>query len=349
MNDFFGPELSQLADPQFASPWWLAGLLLLPLLAVHYHRRAARGALTYSRLPAAVRGGAASRFGSGLRLHLPFYCRLAALALLLVAAARPQIGYGWEESLTEGIDIQVVLDTSGSMAAEDFQPDNRLAVAKRVVSDFIAERTGDRIGLTVFSGSALTRSPLTTDRRMLDTLVGSVEITEAMTGTAIGVALANGAARLKDSAAESRVIILVTDGVNNTGAIDPASAAAVCDGLGIRVYTVGVGTQGEVMVPLRTRNRITGRVEVQRVPMMDQLDEPLLRRIAERTGGAYFRATDADSLENIFAEIDTLEKTEIEVKRYVRYEETFQPLAWSALLLLLLPLGAAALRLTAEP
>jgi Ca-activated chloride channel family protein len=332
----------------FADPWWLAALLALPLLAVWHHRRGAHGALTYSRLPMPLR-----RSGPGaaaaLRLHLPYYCRLAALALLLVALARPQLGYAWEESLTEGIDVQVVLDVSGSMAAEDFQPDNRLAVAKRVVGDFVAARTGDRIGLTVFSGSAVTRSPLTTDRRMLRTLVDAVDINTEMDGTAIGVALANGAARLRDSAAKSRVIVLVTDGVNNTGAIDPLSAAAVCDGLGIKVYTVGVGTHGRVVVPLRVRDPHTGRVRVERVEMDNQLDEPLLRRIAERTGGAYFRATDARSLERIFAEIDRLEKTAIEVKRYVRYEETFQPLAWAALALLLLPVGAAALRWTAEP
>jgi len=332
----------------FADPWWLAALLALPLLAWWHHRRAHDGALTYSRLPAPLRSGG-RRASGALRLHLPFYCRLAALALLVVALARPQQGYAWEESLTEGIDIQVVLDVSGSMAAEDFQPDNRLAVAKRVVGDFIAGRTGDRIGLTVFSGSAVTRSPLTTDRHMLDELLDGLDINTAMDGTAIGVALANGAARLKDSEAKSRVIVLVTDGVNNAGEIDPLSAAAVCDGLGIKVYTVGVGTRGRVTVPLRLRDPVTGRVRVQRVEMQNQLDEALLRRIAERTGGAYFRATDSRSLEQIFAEIDRLEKTQIEVKRYVRYEESFQPLAWAALALLLLPVGAAALRLTAEP
>jgi Ca-activated chloride channel family protein len=332
----------------FADPLWLAALLALPLLAAWHHRRAALGALTYSRLPAPLRRPA-SRTAGAVRLHLSFYSRLAALALLFVALARPQLGYAWEESLTEGIDIQVVLDVSGSMAAEDFQPDNRLAVAKRVVSDFIGQRTGDRIGLTVFSGSAVTRSPLTTDRRMLGVLVDAVAINRDMDGTAIGVALANGAARLKASEAKSRVIVLVTDGVNNTGAIDPLSAAAVCDGLGIKVYTVGVGTRGPVIVPLPIRDPVTGRVRTERVEMQNQLDEALLRRIAERTGGAYFRATDARSLERIFAEIDRLEKTEIEVKRYVRYEETFQPLAWAALALLLLPVGAAALRWTAEP
>ena len=332
----------------FADPLWLALLLALPLLAVWHHRRAGLGALTYSRLPAPLRRPA-TRTAGALRLHLPFYSRLAALALLFVALARPQLGYAWEESLTEGIDIQVVLDVSGSMAAEDFQPDSRLAVAKRVVSDFIGQRTGDRIGLTVFSGSAVTRSPLTTDRRMLGVLVDAVAINRDMDGTAIGVALANGAARLKDSEAKSRVIVLVTDGVNNTGAIDPLSAAAVADGLGLRVYTVGVGTRGRVVIPMHRVNPVTGRREVTRVTMDNQLDEELLEEIARRTGGRYFRATDADSLAQIFAAIDRLERTPMKVKRYVRYEEAFPPLAWASLALLLLPAAAAGLRLTAEP
>lgn len=337
------------ALPQLADPLWLLALLALPPLVWWHHRRGALGALTYSRLPGASRAGRGRRLLAALRLHLPFYCRLAALALLVLALARPQLGYAWEESLTEGIDVQIALDVSGSMAAEDFQPDNRLTVAKQVVSDFVAGRTGDRIGLTVFSGSAVTRSPLTTDRRMLETLLGAVDINEEMDGTAIGVALASAAARLEGSEAESKVIVLVTDGVNNTGAIDPLSAAAVCDGLKIRVYTVGVGTRGRVIVPLRRPDPLTGRMRTHRVEMENQLDEELLREIAERTGGAYYRATDGASLAAIFAEIDELETTPIEVKRYVRYEETFQPLAWSALALLLLPAAAAALRLTAEP
>jgi Ca-activated chloride channel homolog len=327
--------------PHFATPLWLLLLAAAPLLAWHHHRRPALGALTYSRVPA----GAAATW----RLHLPFYARLAALALLAVALARPQLGYAWEESLTEGIDIELALDISGSMGGEDFQPDNRLAVAKRVVRDFVAGRTGDRIGLVVFSGTALTRSPLTTDRRMLDQLLAGVELNTLPDGTAIGVALASAAARLKASEAKSRVIVLVTDGVNNAGAIDPMSAAAVCRGLGLKVYTIGVGTRGRVPVPMRLRNPRTGLVETREVMMENQLDEALLAKIAERTGGRTFRATDAESLRQIFADIDRLEKTPLKVKRYVRYREAFQPFAWSALALLLAPLATAALKVTAEP
>lgn len=342
--------------PHLAAPLWLLLLAAVPLAAWLHHRRGELGAILYSRLPGAGSGlrgarpaGRRTRPAGAWRLHLPFYCRLAAFSLIALALARPQLGYAWEESLTEGIDIQIVLDVSGSMAAEDFQPDNRLEVAKRVVRDFVARRTGDRIGLTVFSGRALTRAPLTTDRRMLDLLVDAVELNQVQDGTAIGVALANGAARLKDSEAESKVIVLVTDGVNNTGAIDPLSAAAVCDGLGIEVYTIGVGTRGRVLIPIRQRNPHTGQIVERRVEMDNQLDEALLERIAERTEASYFRATDRESLEEIFAEIDRLERTPMQVKRYVRYEERFQPLAWAALVALLLPLGAAAAGLTAEP
>jgi Ca-activated chloride channel family protein len=326
--------------PRFADPAWLWLLFALPALAWWRWRRGT-AALSFSRLPAGA--------GGAWRLHLPFAVRCLALVLLVLALARPQQGYSWEESLTEGIDIQVVLDISGSMGAEDFQPRNRLEVAKRVVKEFIDQRPGDRIGLTVFSGSAMTRSPLTTDRAMLHFLVDSVELNSLPDGTAIGLALANATARLKDSAAETRVIVLVTDGVNNAGAIDPASAAAIAEGLGVKVYTVGVGTAGRVPVPLPMHNPRTGRREIQRVLMNVEVDEALLQRLAQRTGGRFFKATDEQGLREVFGVIDQLEKTPIATKTYVRYEETFQPLVWAALGLLLLPLLAGSLGLTVEP
>lgn len=327
--------------PHLADPWWLLLLAVLPVLAWRHHRRNTLGALTYSRLPA----GSGGRW----RLHLPFYLRLAGLALLVVALARPQLGYSWEESLTEGIDIQIALDISGSMGAEDFEPDNRLTVAKQVVRDFVRGRTGDRIGLVVFSGAARTRSPLTTDLDMLERLVDKLELGTLADGTAIGMALAKSAARLADSEAESRVVVLVTDGVNNTGEVDPATAAAICDGLGIKVYTIGVGTEGPVPVPLTRRQPGTGRLVTRRVILEDQLDEELLRRIATRTGGSFYRATDADGLRRIFDEIDRLERTPMKTERFVRYEEVYPPLAWSGLGLLLLPLLTTLAGLTAEP
>jgi Ca-activated chloride channel homolog len=328
--------------PHLESPWWLLLLAAVPLLAWLHHRRAGLGALTYSALPAATAGA--------WRLHLPFYCRIVALALLAFALARPQLGYAWEESLTEGIDIEIVLDISGSMGAEDFQPKNRLTVAKRVVQDFVAGRPADRIGLVVFSGGAMTRAPLTTDRGMLDTLIGGVELNSLPDGTAIGVALADAAARLKDSAAKTKVIVLVTDGVNNAGEIDPRSAAALCRGLGIKIYTIGVGSgDGPVPVPFPARNPVTGEVEMRRVMMTVPVDEALLKELAQRTRGAFFKATNRVALEHIFQEIDRLEKTPLKVRRFVRYREAFSPLAWAGLGFLLAPFAAAGLRITAEP
>lgn len=328
--------------PHVESPIWLLLLAALPLLAWWHHRRHDPGALTYSKLPAGARGR--------WRLHLPFYARLLALACLIGALSRPQLGYAWEESLTEGIDIQIMLDISGSMGAEDFQPRDRLTVAKQVVRSFVKGRTGDRIGLVVFSGSAMTRAPLTTDRTMLATLIDAVELETLPAGTAIGVALASGAARLKSSPAKTRIALLITDGVNNAGEIDPLSAAAACAGLGIKVYTIGVGSNRSVVpVPQTVRNPLTGEPETRRVMMRVPMDERLLQEIARRTGGQFFRATDSQALREVFRQIDRLEKTPLRVQRYVRYREAFPPLAWAGLGLLLLPLAAAGIRVTAEP
>jgi Ca-activated chloride channel family protein len=329
------------ALPQLADPLWLLALLPLPWFVWRHHARSGHGALLASRLP--------RRTGAAWRLHLPFYLSLLALVALVLALARPRLGYSWEEATTEGIDIQIVVDVSGSMAAEDFQPKNRLEVAKQVVRDFIAKRPGDRIGVTVFGGSALTRSPLTTDRQMLDELVASIELSTVADGTAIGVALANAASRLKDSTAKSKVILLLTDGVNNAGQIDPLSSAAVAEGLGLRVYTIGVGKAGKAPVPLQTRDPLTGRIVTRRVLMDVDIDEKLLATIAERTGGSFFRATDPETLVAVFDRIDKLEKTPMKVKKYTRYRETFQPFAWTALGLMLTPLLLGALRWTAEP
>lgn len=327
--------------PSFQDPWILLGLLLIPLLAWWRAHRGAYGALAYSSL-----AGASRR--TGWRLHLPFALRLVALACLLVALARPQLGFAREQNLTEGIDIQIVLDISGSMAAEDFQPRNRLHVAKDVMRDFVDRRRGDRIGIVVFAGQALTKSPLTTDHAMLRLLLDSIELHTLPDGTAIGQALASGAARLKDSAAKTKIMVLVTDGVNNRGAIDPESAAAVAEGLGIKVYTIGVGTEGVVPVPMRVVDAF-GRERVQRMNIEVEVDEELLRSIADRTGGRFFQATDPDALRDIFEEIDQLEKTPIQIERSVRYKEAFMPFAWAALAFVILPLVPAALGWTVEP
>jgi Ca-activated chloride channel family protein len=327
--------------PSFADPLWLALLVAVPLLALHRHRRGGDGALAVSRLP--------QRTGAAWRLHAPFYLRLAAFTAAVLALARPQLGYAWEETTTEGIDIQIALDVSGSMAAEDFSPRNRLEVAKRVMRDFVAARVGDRIGLTTFAGTALTRSPLTIDHGLLDQLVAALEPTTTPDGTAIGVALASALSRLKDSAARSRIVVLVTDGVNNAGEIDPLSAAAIAEGLAIKVYTVGVGTEGTARVPIQETDPVTGRLRTRDVLMEVEVDERLLGEIARRTGGRFWRATDAEALAAVFAEIDRLERTPIEVKRHVRYREAFPPFVWAAFLCALLPLGLGAVGLTVEP
>ncbi len=326
--------------PHLANPAWLLLLPLAVLLAWRHHRQPALGAITYSSV---------AESSGAWRLHLPFYARLGAFALLVLAMARPQLGYAWEESLTEGIDIEIALDVSGSMGALDFKPTDRITYAKRVVHEFIDARPADRIGVLVFAGAAMNRAPLTTDKRMLGLLVDSVALDTLPDGTAIGVALASGAARLKNSDAKSRVLVLVTDGVNNAGEIDPMSAAAVCKGLGIRVYTIGVGTNGVVPVPMWSPNPF-GTEKIRRLVNMDvRVDEKLLGEIAQKTGGKFYRATDPRALSDAFAEIDRLEKTPLKVKRYVRYEEAFQPLVWAALALLLLPLATTSVGATVEP
>ena len=327
--------------PQLAQPAWLWLLLLLPLLLWRHHRGHRLAPLRYSRLP--------EHAGGAWRCHLPFYCRWLALGLLILALGRPQWVNSWQETRIEGIDIQLVLDVSGSMAAEDFQPRNRLEVAKDVVSTFIAQRPADRVGLVLFAGSALTRSPLTTDRAMLRRLVERIELGTLPDGTAIGVALATAAARLRSSDAASRVAVLVTDGANNGGEIDPRSATALCRSLGIRVYTVGVGTGGRVPVPRTVIDRNTGHRTIERVYARMEVDNDLLKAVAEGTGGQFYQATDPQTLRRIFEEIDHLETSERTVEHFQSYQETFQPLAALALGLLLLPLLTTAGGLTVEP
>ncbi len=325
----------------FRDPEWLLLLLLLPLLVVRHLRGQRLGALLVSQLLPGPR--------HRLRLHLPFASRCLAFALLAVALARPQAVHQWEEVVTEGIDIQLVVDISGSMAAEDFQPLNRLEVAKRVLREFIARRAGDRIGLTVFSGTAMTRCPLTLDHEVLDGLIQQVQLSEVADGTAIGMALANAARRLRAGSSETRLILLVTDGVNNAGEIDPRSAAALVAGLAYPVYAIGVGTTGEAPMPVRFRDSFTGREVVRRMRVPVEIDEALLTEIASRTGGKYFRAHDPEAFRKAVEEIDRLKKSQIKARKHVRYEERFMPWVWGALAAWLLPSLATLLGSTAEP
>ena len=260
--------------------------------------------------------------------HLPFAARCAAVGLLIAAMARPQSSMSDASSTTEGIDIVLALDVSGSMLARDFKPD-RISAAKQVAGNFIADRPNDRIGLVVFAGESFTQSPLTTDKASLLNILGTVESGIVEDGTAIGNGLGTAVNRLRESKAESKVAILLTDGVNNRGEIAPQTAADIAASLGIRVYTIGVGSEDTAPYPAID---MWGNVSF--VPMKVEIDEKTLSEIAEKTGGKYFRATDNDKLNEIYKEIDRLEKSRVEVEHRTRYDERFAGFALAALCLL---------------
>ena len=261
-------------------------------------------------------------------LHLPFILRVAAITLLSLALARPQLTNRWSSESTEGIDIMMALDISGTMLAEDLKP-NRLEAAKQVASDFVLARPNDQIGLVVFAGESFTQCPLTIDHAVLVNLFQSVEYGMIEDGTAIGLGLANAVNRMKDSQTKSKVIILLTDGSNNRGDIDPQTAAEIAKTFGIRVYTVGVGSYGQARVPVQTP------IGTQYITMESEFDETTLQRIAQTTGGQYFRATDNSSLKKIYEQIDQLEKTKLRVREYSKHTENFAPFLYAALLCLL--------------
>jgi Ca-activated chloride channel family protein len=311
----------------FAYPWVLWALLLIPVLAAVYWRRKKRMVteVTFSSLQPFDHMQRSLRE----KLHdFPVALRLVALALFIIALARPQSVSSRENVSTEGIDIVLLLDISGSMLAEDFTP-NRMQAAKQVAEEFIDGRANDRIGLVIFSAESFTQCPLTTDYPVLKSLLKEVKNGMIADGTAIGLALANGVNRLKDSKAKSRVMILLTDGVNNRGEIDPITAARIAATYSIRVYTVGVGAQGEAPYPVETPFGIQRRL----IPV--DLDEKTLTAVAEMTGGKYFCATDNRKLKAIYKEIDQLERTRIEVTAYKRYSELFYGWIGAGLLMLL--------------
>ncbi len=248
--------------------------------------------------------------------HVLFAFRILALALLIVAIARPQSSESWENVSTEGIDIMLALDISSSMLARDFEPD-RLEASKNLAMEFIAGRPYDRIGLVVFAGESFTQCPLTTDHAVLVNLFRDIKSGMIEDGTAIGMGLATSVNRLKESEAKSKVIILLTDGVNNSGDITPITAAEIAETFGVRVYTIGVGSHG--MAPYPTQTAFGIRYQNMKV----EIDEEILQQIAEDTGGAYFRATDNEKLRSIYNKIDQLEKSKIEVKEYRKKHEEF--------------------------
>jgi len=252
--------------------------------------------------------------------HLPFILRMVAIVFLIIVLARPQSTNSWQNVNTEGIDIMMVMDISSSMLAQDFRP-NRLEAAKDVAAAFINGRPNDNIGLVVFAGESFTQCPMTTDHAILLNLFKDIHIGMIEDMTAIGLGLANAVSRLKDSKAISKVIILLTDGVNNTGEIAPVTAAEIAAAFGIRVYTIGVGTTGEAPYPQQT----PFGTRMVNIPV--DIDEPALKQISAITGGQYYRATNNTSLRGIYSEIDQLEKTKISVQEYSKKQEEYKNFA----------------------
>lgn len=324
---------------RLASPWWLLALVLLPLVWAGLRRR--RHAAV--RFPTLTDVRAAGLGGGTARRLLLGALRLAAVALVIGALARPQLGREETRVHREGVDVMLAVDVSGSMLAEDFSVDgaraSRLAAVKDVVRDFIDGRPNDRMGLVLFAGRPYTQAPLTLDHGWLKQHLDRAEVGMIEDGTAVGSALATAVNRLRPSSAKSKFVVLLTDGQSNAGRVSPTTAADAAAALGIKVYTIGAGTRG--MAPYPATDLFGNRVYR---PVPVDIDEASLQAIAKATGGRYFRATDTDSLRQIYAEIDRAERVAFEAPVYQDYREGYPWLAWPALGLLLLEVGFAATR-----
>ncbi len=314
----------------FAQPWFFGLLLLLPLMVWWYIYKYSprQGSITVSSVSNLKGMGS---WKTKLRL-LPFIFRLLCITSIVFALARPQTRNDEELVSGEGVDIILCIDISGSMMAQDFTP-NRMEAAKEVAANFAANRPADRIGLVIFSGESFTLCPLTTDQVVLASQIANIHPGLLEDGTAIGSGLATCVDRLRASQSKSKVVILLTDGENNGGQIPPLTAKELAKATGVRVYTIGVGTDGYAQIPMQTQS---GQVVMQRDKV--NIDEKLLTQIADETGGKYFRAKDNEGLKNIYNEIDKLEKSKIEVTALKRYSEKFYPFAMAALAFLLLEL-----------
>jgi Ca-activated chloride channel homolog len=300
---------------KFAEPLFLYLLVIVPAMVAFYVLKQHKTTASLRMPGLQPFSGAGKTFRHYLR-HILFGFRTVAITLLIFVLARPQLTDKFQDVSTEGIDIILTLDISGSMLARDFKPD-RLEASKDVATEFISGRPYDRIGLVVFSGESFTQCPLTSDHAVLINLMRDVQSGMIEDGTAIGMGLATAVNRIKDSEAKSKVIILLTDGVNNRGEIAPATAAGIAKTYGIRVYTIGVGTQGMAPYPVQTPYGI----QYQNMPV--EIDEAILKEIAQNTGGKYFRATDNNKLVLVYKEIDKLEKSKIDVKLFSRKEEKY--------------------------
>jgi Ca-activated chloride channel family protein len=335
LSEFSGalsPDTWSIFGINFAHPGLLLLLLLLPLWSWWRRRAAPQRAIPFSRAAVLAQGPQPSL--TWVR-WLP-WLRLLALAGFIVAAAQPRSGARAERVSSDGIDIALVVDISSSMLAEDFQPQNRIEVAKEKVKRFVVGRKSDRVGLVAFSGEALTQVPLTTDYPVVLTAIDNLQVGQLEDGTAIGTAIATAANRLRTAPGRSRVMVLLTDGENNRGAIDPRTAAQAAGAFGIRIYAIGVGSEGMAAVPVG-RGLFGLRYENRPV----KIDEALLTEIATNTGGRYFRAKDAEALQSIYEQIDALERSIVEARAYIRYTERFR---WPLLLGLAALLGELALR-----
>ncbi len=317
----------------FANPWLLGFLLLIPILVARYllmQGRTKPATLKHSRT--SLMADLSPSWRVTWRPVLAA-TRMLILALVIIALARPQIVMGKETISGEGVDIALALDISGSMASLDFQPNNRLEAAKQVIGDFIAQRPYDRIGLVIFASEAFSQTPLTLDHQMVERSLDQVELSTEYgleDGTAIGLGIANAANMLVNSNADSKVIILLTDGVNNAGEIDPLTSAEAAKALGIRIYTIGAARPGQVPVPVPS---LLGGTDI--IYQESVLDEATLQKVADLTGGRYYRAEDIDGLDAIYTEISNLEKSHVEVQVFNQYVELFAILLVPALLLLL--------------
>ncbi len=301
-------------------------LVLIPMIAWYVFRYRKSGASI--RFSSTIGFGKIKKGWKHYFRHIPFVLEIGGISLLTVALARPQSSNSWQNVTTEGIDIVIALDISSSMLAQDFQP-NRLEAAKEVATKFISGRPNDRIGLVIFSGESFTQCPLTTDHAVLINLFNEVQSGMIEDGTAIGNGLATAVARLKESDAKSKVIILLTDGENNKGEIAPVTAAELAKTYGIRVYTIGIGTVGTAPYPVQT----PFGTQIQNVEV--KIDEETLQKIANTTDGHYFRATNNKKLEQIYQEIDKLEKSKIDVKQFSKKDEEFEPYVLWAMVILI--------------
>ena len=314
---------------EFASPYFLYVLIIIPLLVVWYIFLGRKHQAYVKFTDTSFFDGLPRSWKVYVR-HVLFALEMCALALLIVALARPQSSSKNQKINVEGIDIVLTMDISSSMLAQDLKPD-RLEAAKNVAADFVKGRPGDRMGLVVFASETFTQVPLTTDHSMLLNMLKDMKCGMLEDGTAIGDGLASSVSRLKDSEAISKVVILLTDGDNNAGSVDPATAAEMAKLFGIRVYTIGAGTRGTAPYPVQTP---FGGIQYQQIPV--NINEPLLQQIADETGGKYYRATSNEKLQQIYDEIDQLERSKIEINEFTRVHEEFLPLViWSLVLLLL--------------